>query len=47
MSSTAPSPKATSQAMIDAAQASILAYNDKNWDNVSASITEDALYDEV
>jgi steroid delta-isomerase-like uncharacterized protein len=38
---------ASSQAMIDAAKASILAYNDKNWDNVRASITADALYDEV
>jgi steroid delta-isomerase-like uncharacterized protein len=47
MSSTAPSPMASSQAMIDAAKASILAYNDKNWDNVKASITADALYDEV
>jgi steroid delta-isomerase-like uncharacterized protein len=37
----------SSQAMIDAAKASILAYNDKNWDNVRASLTPDALYDEV
>jgi steroid delta-isomerase-like uncharacterized protein len=47
MSSTAPSPMTSSQAMIDAAKASILAYNDKNWDNVRASLTPDALYDEV
>jgi steroid delta-isomerase-like uncharacterized protein len=47
MSSTAPSPQASSQAMIDAAKASILAYNEKNWDNVRASLTPDALYDEV
>lgn len=47
MSSTAPSSMPSSQAMIDAATASILAYNDKNWDNVKASITADALYDEV
>ncbi len=47
MSSTAPSPMASSQAMIDAAKASILAYNDKNWDNVKESITADCLYDEV
>jgi steroid delta-isomerase-like uncharacterized protein len=47
MSSTAPSPMTGSQAMIDAARASILAYNDKNWDNVKASLTPDALYDEV
>lgn len=47
MSSTAPSPQTSSQAMIDAAKASILAYNDKNWENVKASLTTDALYDEV
>lgn len=47
MSSTAPSPMASSQAMIDAAKASILAYNDKNWNNVRAALTPDALYDEV
>jgi steroid delta-isomerase-like uncharacterized protein len=47
MSSTAPSPMTSSQAMIDAAMASVLAYNDKNWDNVRASLTPDALYDEV
>jgi steroid delta-isomerase-like uncharacterized protein len=47
MSSTAPSPMASSQAMIDAAKASILAYNDKNWDTVKESITADCLYDEV
>ena len=47
MSSTAPTPSPSSQAMIDAAKASILAYNDKNWDNVRASLTPDALYDEV
>jgi steroid delta-isomerase-like uncharacterized protein len=47
MSSTAPSPMTSSQAMIDAAKASILAYNDKNWDNVRASLSPDALYDEV
>jgi steroid delta-isomerase-like uncharacterized protein len=45
MSSTAPTP--SPQALIDAAKASILAYNDKNWDNVKASITPDAVYDEV
>lgn len=45
MSSTAPTP--SSQAMIDAAKASLLAYNDKNWENVRASLTPDALYDEV
>jgi steroid delta-isomerase-like uncharacterized protein len=47
MSSTAPSPQPTSQALIDAAKQSILAYNDKNWDNVRAALTPDALYDEV
>jgi steroid delta-isomerase-like uncharacterized protein len=33
--------------MIDVAKASILAYNDKNWDACKASLTPDALYDEV
>jgi steroid delta-isomerase-like uncharacterized protein len=47
MSSTAPSPMASPQALIDAAKASILAYNDKNWTNVRASLTPDALYDEI
>jgi steroid delta-isomerase-like uncharacterized protein len=47
MSSTAPQPMTSAQAMIDAAKASILAYNDKNWDDVRASLTPDALYDEV
>ena len=47
MSSTAPSPQASPQAMIDAAKASILAYNEKNWDNVRSSLTPDCLYDEV
>ena len=47
MSSTAPSPMTSSQAMIDAAKASILAYNDKNWENARTSLTQDAVYDEV
>jgi steroid delta-isomerase-like uncharacterized protein len=47
MSSTAPSPMGSPQALIDAAKASILAYNEKNWNNVRASLTPDALYDEV
>jgi steroid delta-isomerase-like uncharacterized protein len=47
MSSTAPSPKSSPQAMIDAAKASIIAYNDKNWNNVRTALTSDALYDEV
>jgi steroid delta-isomerase-like uncharacterized protein len=36
-----------SQALIDAAKASILAYNDKNWDAVTKAITGDFEYDEV
>lgn len=35
------------QALIDAAKAPILAYNDKNWDRVRATVTPDFLYDEV
>jgi steroid delta-isomerase-like uncharacterized protein len=45
MSSTAPTP--SSQALIDAAKASILAYNEKNWDNVRASLASNPTYDEV
>ena len=36
-----------SQSLIDAAKASILAYNDKNWDAVSKVLTSDVEYDEV
>jgi steroid delta-isomerase-like uncharacterized protein len=36
-----------SQSLIDAAKASILAYNDKNWDAVSQALTSDIEYDEV
>jgi steroid delta-isomerase-like uncharacterized protein len=36
-----------SQSLIDAAKASILAYNDKNWDEVSKVLTSDVEYDEV
>lgn len=35
------------QALTEAAQALIQAYNDKNWDKAKASITPDFLYDEV
>ncbi len=35
------------QALIDAAKAPILAYNDKNWDKMRSSITPDFAYDEV
>ena len=35
------------QALIDAAKAPILAYNDKNWEKVRASITPNFIYDEV
>ena len=44
------SPQATAlspQALIDAAQAPILAFNEKNWDQVRATITPDFVYDEV
>ena len=43
-------PQATAvspQALIDAAKAPALAYNDKNWDKVRSSITPDFTYDEV
>ncbi len=36
-----------SQALIDAAKASIVAYNDKNWEAVPKVITSDFEYDEV
>ena len=42
----APQP-APDRAVIDAAKASILAYNDKNWDAARASLTADCVYDEV
>ncbi len=35
------------QALIDAAKAPILAYNDKNWERAKTSITRDFVYDEV
>ena len=35
------------QALTNTAKALILAYNDKNWDQVKASITPDFVYDEV
>jgi steroid delta-isomerase-like uncharacterized protein len=35
------------QQVIDAAKAPILAFNEKNWDAVRASITPDFVYDEV
>lgn len=35
------------QQLIDAAKAPILAFNEKNWDAVRASITPDFVYDEV
>jgi steroid delta-isomerase-like uncharacterized protein len=36
-----------SQSLIDTAKASILAYNDKNWDAVNTVLTSDIEYDEV
>jgi steroid delta-isomerase-like uncharacterized protein len=44
------SPQATAvspQALIQAATAPILAYNEKNWDKVKASVTPTFIYDEV
>ena len=38
---------ATPQKAIDAAKAPLIAYNQKNWDAVKASITADFVYDEV
>ncbi|MBI5419694.1 MAG: ester cyclase [Deltaproteobacteria bacterium] len=35
------------QSVIDAAKASILAYGDKNWNGVRASVSPGVLYDEV
>ena len=35
------------QALIDAAKAPTLAYNEKNWDKLRATITPDFVYDEV
>jgi steroid delta-isomerase-like uncharacterized protein len=35
------------QQLIDAAKAPMLAFNEKNWDTVRASITSDFVYDEV
>ena len=33
--------------LIDVAKASVIAYNEKNWDAVRATLTSDAVYDEV
>jgi steroid delta-isomerase-like uncharacterized protein len=35
------------QALLEAAQAPLVAYNEKNWDKAKASITADFVYDEV
>ena len=43
-------PQATAvspQALIDAAKAPFVAFNEKNWDRVRATITPDFVYDEV
>jgi steroid delta-isomerase-like uncharacterized protein len=47
MSSTAPTPSASQQAQIDAAKATIVGYNDKNWDAVRQAVPRDVVYDEV
>jgi steroid delta-isomerase-like uncharacterized protein len=39
--------KLSQQQLIDAAKAPMLAYNEKNWNDVRASITPDFVYDEV
>jgi len=36
-----------SQALTDAAKASVVAYNDKNWEAVTKTVTDDVEYDEV
>jgi steroid delta-isomerase-like uncharacterized protein len=38
---------ASPQALIDAAKAPLLAYNDKKWDKVKASVTAGFVYDEI
>jgi steroid delta-isomerase-like uncharacterized protein len=35
------------QQLVDAAKAPMIAFNEKNWDAVRASITSDSVYDEV
>ncbi len=43
-------PQATAvspQSLIDTAKAPVLAYNQKNWDKLRASVTPDFVYDEV
>lgn len=35
------------QALVDAAKASVMAYNDKNWDAANKSLASDVTYDEV
>lgn len=35
------------QALVDAAKASVLAYNDKDWDAVKRTVTSGLVYDEV
>jgi len=42
-----PATKLSPQQLITAAKAPILAYNDKNWANLKALITNDFVYDEV
>jgi steroid delta-isomerase-like uncharacterized protein len=42
-----PTTAASPQTLIDAAKAPILAYNDKNWDRVRATIAPDFVYDEL
>jgi steroid delta-isomerase-like uncharacterized protein len=43
----APSTMISQQQLVDAAKAPLLAFNEKDWDAVRASITPDFVYDEV
>jgi steroid delta-isomerase-like uncharacterized protein len=43
----APSTMLSEKQLIAAAKASVLAYNEKNWDAVKAAVTADIVYDEV
>lgn len=40
-------PQPSVLSMVDIAKASVLAYNDKNWDKVRATLAPDIVYDEV
>ena len=42
-----PTTAVSPQALIEAAKAPLLAYNDKNWERVRATVTHNFVYDEV